>query len=165
MSDTGKKTKIVIQYPPDFDGELHIDAVENRDRKGKIDAFQFTFIHAAVEGDAWKTLVKAAKGIIAQDSRSVRSLASSSPRLDEGASNAEHHDFHDSLDAVEEGWERRRMDVPGGGHVSKSGTYWPPPGTPVMLDDGTKTKIGGIPTKEQLLAALSDNEKNTKGEE
>lgn len=54
---------IVIEYPPDFDGELHIN------EKQVDHGFTFSFTHAAVNNSAWETLVKAAEGILAQNTR------------------------------------------------------------------------------------------------
>lgn len=52
-------TKIVITYPPDHDGELHIKVVESDY------AFGYAFEHTKT-GDAFESLVSAANGIIAQ---------------------------------------------------------------------------------------------------
>lgn len=57
---------IVIRYPPDFDGELHISCKEIP-HPVKFD-YQYTFTHAE-KGDSWETLVAAAKAIVAQDER------------------------------------------------------------------------------------------------
>ncbi len=64
------KTKIVIQYPPDFDGELHIEAEEVKGLSSASRSWKFEFNHAASEGEsAWETLVAAAKAILQQDKR------------------------------------------------------------------------------------------------
>ena len=55
---------IKINFPPKYDGELHIKVETLQD------AYAYTFIHAAT-GDEWKTLVTAAKAIIAQDKRLI----------------------------------------------------------------------------------------------
>ena len=52
-------TKIVITYPPDRDGELHIKVSESDY------TFGYEFRHTK-SGDAFDTLLAAAKGIIAQ---------------------------------------------------------------------------------------------------
>ncbi len=64
---------IVIEYPPDYDGELHIWAYRD------TDYFEFTFRHAIQKNEftktnetAWENLVRAARGIIAQDERKRR---------------------------------------------------------------------------------------------
>ena len=63
---------IVITYPPEHDGELHIDVKKNS-RYGKASAdFTYTFTHAS-KGNEWETLVAAAKAIIAQDERGMKS--------------------------------------------------------------------------------------------
>lgn len=57
---------IVIKYPPDFDGELHITCTDKDNY-----AYNYNFTHANQNGelDEWQTLVKAAWGIINQDRR------------------------------------------------------------------------------------------------
>jgi hypothetical protein len=62
--------QIVITYPPNNDGELHIvvEATHNPALNPALSSFQYTFTHAS-RGDAWATLVAAAQGIIAQDRR------------------------------------------------------------------------------------------------
>lgn len=60
--------QIVITYPPDYDGELHVGCLEKLSRFGK--EFLYSFTHAAPENaTAWDTLVIAAKAILAQDER------------------------------------------------------------------------------------------------
>ena len=56
---------LIIQYPPEFDGELHI-----KWESFLIDNSKYTyqFTHSA-EGNEWDTLVSAARAIIAQDER------------------------------------------------------------------------------------------------
>lgn len=59
---------IIIHYPPNFDGELHIN-VENIK-----DAYKFEFTHTSSNGlgwinTKWDTLVLVAKAILAQDLR------------------------------------------------------------------------------------------------
>jgi hypothetical protein len=59
---------IVITYPPDFDGELHIDV----DPAGThvSPTFRFSFEHAAKPGEtSWAVLVRAAQAILDQESR------------------------------------------------------------------------------------------------
>lgn len=51
--------RITIQYPPDYDGELHI----NCDDEGT--QYHYSFSHAKV-GDESKTLYRAAWGIVSQ---------------------------------------------------------------------------------------------------
>lgn len=55
--------RIVVSYPPEFDGELWIDYLEVEKR-----SFIFNFTHSQT-GSAWQTLVSAAKAILAQDER------------------------------------------------------------------------------------------------
>lgn len=64
---------IVIEYPPDYDGELHIWAYKDSD------AIEFTLRHAIQKNEhtqtnetAWENLVRAARGIITQDERKRR---------------------------------------------------------------------------------------------
>jgi len=62
---------IVIKYPPDFDGDLHIKVTP------KQNAFTFEFTHTnTMKGTGafghstdWETLVTACKGILAQANR------------------------------------------------------------------------------------------------
>lgn len=62
--------KIVITYPPDYDGELHIDAEEKVGLSKSSRSWKFTFEHAASSDEsAWETLVAAAKAIVAQQKR------------------------------------------------------------------------------------------------
>jgi hypothetical protein len=62
-------TKIVITYPPDFDGELHIEAEECKGLSETSRSWKFQFEHAARTEDVWTTLVAAAKAILAQEVR------------------------------------------------------------------------------------------------
>jgi hypothetical protein len=62
--------KIIIQYPPDFDGELHIECRESRYLKATI--YYYSFGHGAKGDDSWATLVEAAKAILAQEYRLQR---------------------------------------------------------------------------------------------
>lgn len=64
---------IVIKYPPDYDGELHIWAYENSD------SIEFTLRHAIKKNQftktnetPWENIVRAARAIIAQDERERR---------------------------------------------------------------------------------------------
>ena len=64
---------IVIEYPPNYDGELHIWAYKDLD---SIPYFEFTLRHAIQKNEftktnetAWENLVRAARGILAQDER------------------------------------------------------------------------------------------------
>lgn len=66
MSRGNLSERIVIQYPPDFDGELWIDC-ESIPHPVNWD-YRYTFTHAE-KGNTWETLVAAAKAIIAQDER------------------------------------------------------------------------------------------------
>lgn len=63
---------IAIQYPPDFDGELHIEhsekAVLPHSPKSWTD-HTYSFTVAAHETDPWAILVSVAKDILAQDAR------------------------------------------------------------------------------------------------
>lgn len=68
-----RPTWIVIEYPPDYDGELHIWAYKN---SGSIN---FTLQHAIQKNEhtktdetEWENLVRAARAIIAQDERKRR---------------------------------------------------------------------------------------------
>lgn len=64
---------IIVTYPPDHDGELHI-LVETEVRvkqPSNAHAYEYKFRHAA-KGTAWETLVAAARAIIAQDGRQRR---------------------------------------------------------------------------------------------
>jgi hypothetical protein len=64
--------KIVVKYPPDFDGELHIEATEIRGLTPAARSWKFQFQHAASHGEeAWATLVTAARGILAQEGRRI----------------------------------------------------------------------------------------------
>ena len=54
--------KIVVYYPPTYDGELDINVEESKRY------FKYTFVHAK-KGDAWLTLVEAARGILSQHDR------------------------------------------------------------------------------------------------
>ena len=61
---------IVIEYPTDYDGELHIWAHKDSD------SIEFTLRHAIQKNEftktnetPWENLVRAARGIIAQDER------------------------------------------------------------------------------------------------
>jgi len=66
---TKRKGRIVIVFPPDFDGELHIDWTEV-DR-----AFEYKFTNRKDKTEnAWTTLVEVARGILAQEDRKLRSL-------------------------------------------------------------------------------------------
>ena len=57
-------SKIIIKYPPDYNGELHILV----NRAGSEVDFQFTI--ATKENETpWGALVRAAEDVIAQDSR------------------------------------------------------------------------------------------------
>jgi hypothetical protein len=57
-------SKIIIKYPPDYDGELHITVLAAE----RWVEFQFTHSKKENEG-VWETLVKAAEAIIAQNKR------------------------------------------------------------------------------------------------
>lgn len=62
---------IVIKYPPDYDGELHV-MVEVR---GTAYVYQFTHAKMKIDGyaaDEWDTLVKVARDIIAQANRRIK---------------------------------------------------------------------------------------------
>lgn len=59
---------IVIQYPPDFDGELHIRQEDIYPTSRNSAAYRYEFVHVQ-QGSPWETLVKAAKAIIEQDER------------------------------------------------------------------------------------------------
>ena len=62
-------SRIVIQYPPDFDGELHIEhSTEEEALSGRTD-HTYSFTVAAHETDPWAILVSVAKDILAQDAR------------------------------------------------------------------------------------------------
>ena len=63
--DKFRNGTIIVKYPPDFDGELHIEWEE--DRYG----YKYQFAHAGT-GTEWDTLVEAARGILAQDQRMGR---------------------------------------------------------------------------------------------
>lgn len=61
---------IIIEYPPDYDGELHIFTDK------KSNSINFTFNHAIqkniftkTDETEWENLVRAARGIIAQEER------------------------------------------------------------------------------------------------
>jgi len=56
--------KIVIKYPPSFDGELHITCSAHDPNH-----FTYTFTHASVNDNTWDTLVAAAQAILEQDRR------------------------------------------------------------------------------------------------
>ena len=65
-----RPTYFLIEYPPDHDSELHIWAYKN---SGSIN---FTLQHAIQKNEftktdetEWENLVRAARGIIAQDER------------------------------------------------------------------------------------------------
>lgn len=67
---TGNPNFIVIQYPPEYDGELHIWAFRKTIQTAKVD---FTLRHAIKNNETdWENLVRAAKAIIAQDKRNKR---------------------------------------------------------------------------------------------
>lgn len=57
------KKRITITYPPDFDGELHIE-VETTEYY-----HQYSFKYCTSAGDDWQALVRAARDILAQDAR------------------------------------------------------------------------------------------------
>lgn len=66
-------TFIVIEYPPDYDGELHIWAYKDSGYH------EFTLRHAIQKNEftktnetPWENLVRAARGILAQDERKRR---------------------------------------------------------------------------------------------
>ena len=56
---------IIIKYPPDFDGELHVKVTP------KQNAFTYEFTHNNKSGTLteWQALVKAAIAIVEQDNR------------------------------------------------------------------------------------------------
>lgn len=61
---------LVIYYPPNFDGELHIES-ERCDDKNKTQ-IQFRFVVAKLKDEhksCWDTLVQVARDIIAQNDR------------------------------------------------------------------------------------------------
>lgn len=64
----GNIVKIIVNYPPNFDGCLEIGVHEvnfvNR-------AYVYAFTHAAI-GNEWETLVQVAKDILKQDERQKR---------------------------------------------------------------------------------------------
>lgn len=72
------KRRIVIRYPPDFDGQLHIEATPSSEDT-LLPWVKFEFTHAQLHDTkengykptetVWETLVRAAEGIIAQDKR------------------------------------------------------------------------------------------------
>ena len=65
---------VIITYPPDYDGQLHIVAEVHTHVKSGMVTYEYSFKHAA-QGDtktSWETLVIAAKAIIAQDIRNRR---------------------------------------------------------------------------------------------
>ena len=66
-------SRIVIQYPPDFDGELHIE--HSTEEKAMLSGkpwtdhtYSFT-VAAARNRNPWAILVSVAKDILAQDAR------------------------------------------------------------------------------------------------
>ena len=63
--------QIIVTYPPDHDGELHIVVETKTHVKSGRMTYEYSFKHAAQDDTktAWKTLVIAAKAIIAQDFR------------------------------------------------------------------------------------------------
>jgi len=63
--------RIVVTYPPDFDGELHIECTENAPKIGGR-SYTYTFTHAACSGasdDPIITLEHAATAILRMISR------------------------------------------------------------------------------------------------
>ncbi len=76
------KKLIIIKYPPDFDGELHIECETQHGgyNKDVITSYKFTFEHVVYPhghgGNSngppeWETLVEAAHAILAQDLRRI----------------------------------------------------------------------------------------------
>ena len=64
--------RIVITYPPDYDGELHIeqtDKVIHGLTKQQWTERTYTFTLATKTDDPWADLVSVAKDILAQDAR------------------------------------------------------------------------------------------------
>ena len=60
--------QIIISFPPDFDGELHINATEQKGPNSR--AFKFEFTQTASHSEtAWQTLLIAAKSILEQERR------------------------------------------------------------------------------------------------
>jgi hypothetical protein len=62
-----KRETIVINYPPEFDGQLLIEAVSDMKKVNPSWTFQFT--RSEEDGSAWDTLVQAASEIINQEAR------------------------------------------------------------------------------------------------
>jgi hypothetical protein len=63
--------RIVITYPPDFDGELHIEVTDQKtglSPKAWTNR-TYTFTLATHTDTPWEDLVQVARDIIAQDSR------------------------------------------------------------------------------------------------
>lgn len=69
---------IAIQYPPDFDGELHIEHSEkavlpHSPKSWKEHTFSFTVADNAMSAETpWEVLVQVAKDILAQEERCMR---------------------------------------------------------------------------------------------
>ncbi len=57
---------IIIEYPPDYDGELHVNVIERADG-----CYQYSFAHTkrvdGKESTQFEVLVAAAKAIVAYD--------------------------------------------------------------------------------------------------
>jgi hypothetical protein len=63
------KRLIVIKYPPDFDGELHITVESTKSYSGSTD-YAYSFARSGrTEGEEWEMLGKTARDIIAQNDR------------------------------------------------------------------------------------------------
>ena len=63
--------KIVIKYPPDFDGELHVNVTEET----RSFTYTFTMAKGIPPCTPWEGLVEASNDIIAQENRRLKRRA------------------------------------------------------------------------------------------